>query len=132
MISRGLRNNNPLNIRRNATKWRGLRQTQSDKSFFQFVRREWGYRAGIKILRTYQKRYKLYTLREMLVRFAPPVENNTSAYIKTVSNRAKIRPDVAVDLNDKNIVIRLIEAMSFVENGEAGSLCEIERGFNLV
>lgn len=132
MKSRGYRNNNPLNIRRNNTKWRGLRKHQADKSFFQFVRREWGYRAGIKILMTYQKKYSLHTLREMLMRYAPPIENDTSSYIRTVSDRADLAPDVAVDLSDKNTVIRLIEAMSFVENGVSGNLCEIERGFNLV
>jgi hypothetical protein len=33
-MTRGLRNNNPLNIRRNNTKWQGLSATQTDKSFF--------------------------------------------------------------------------------------------------
>lgn len=81
---------------------------------------------------TYQKKYSLHTLREMLMRYAPPIENDTSSYIRTVSDRADLAPDVAVDLSDKNTVIRLIEAMSFVENGVSGNLCEIERGFNLV
>ena len=35
-ISRGLRNNNPGNIRITKDKWQGLREKQEDKSFFQF------------------------------------------------------------------------------------------------
>ena len=33
MKSRGLRNNNPLNIRRSADQWQGMATTQTDKSF---------------------------------------------------------------------------------------------------
>ena len=47
-MTRGLRNNNPLNIRRNKTKWQGLSVTQTDKSFFQFKTMAYGYRAAFK------------------------------------------------------------------------------------
>ena len=36
MKSRGLRNNNPLNIRHSADRWRGVRKEQTDPSFVQF------------------------------------------------------------------------------------------------
>ena len=49
-MTRGLRNNNPLNIRRNNTKWQGLSATQTDKSFFQFKTMAYGYRAAFKTL----------------------------------------------------------------------------------
>ena len=52
-MTRGLRNNNPLNIRRNNTKWQGLSVTQTDKSFFQFKTMAYGYRAAFKTLQTY-------------------------------------------------------------------------------
>ena len=52
-MTRGLRNNNPLNIRRNNTKWQGLSATQTDKSFFQFKTMAYGYRAAFKTLQTY-------------------------------------------------------------------------------
>lgn len=130
-MSRGYRNNNPLNIRRNGTKWQGLRTKQTDKAFFQFIAMEWGYRAAIKTLRTYQRRYKLFTLREMINRWAPPFENHTENYIKTVSNRAKVRSDVPINLDNKGLVLRVIEAMAYVENGKAGDFREIEKGFDL-
>ena len=35
-MTRGLRNNNPLNIRRSADRWEGTATTQTDQSFVQF------------------------------------------------------------------------------------------------
>ena len=55
MTTRGLRNNNPLNIRRNSTKWQGLAEEQKDKEFFTFVAPEWGYRAALRTLRNYNR-----------------------------------------------------------------------------
>ena len=45
-LSRGLRNNNPLNIRHSADKWEGTRIVQTDKSFVQFTSMAYGYRAA--------------------------------------------------------------------------------------
>lgn len=41
-IPRGLRNNNPGNIRLSKDKWQGLRQEQTDGSFFSVHRTEMG------------------------------------------------------------------------------------------
>ena len=46
MLPRGIRNNNPLNIRRTAKdQWKGLRAQQTDASFCQFESLEYGWRA---------------------------------------------------------------------------------------
>lgn len=52
-VPRGLRNNNPGNIRLSKDKWQGLRERQEDKEFFQFVSIEWGYRALMRTLQNY-------------------------------------------------------------------------------
>ena len=44
MIPRGIRNNNPLNIRRSKDQWQGMKKTQSDSSFCQFETFEDGHR----------------------------------------------------------------------------------------
>jgi len=49
-LPRGIRNNNPLNIRKSADKWQGLSTLQEDKEFFQFETIEWGWRAAFVIL----------------------------------------------------------------------------------
>ena len=43
---RGLRNCNPLNIRRTADLWQGLAERQPDPEFFTFRSMAWGYRAA--------------------------------------------------------------------------------------
>lgn len=130
-LPRGLRNNNPLNIRRTGDRWRGLAPTQSDPAFCQFTAPEYGVRAGVKILWTYQKKYGLRTLRQVLTRYAPPSENNTASYIGTVSRRAKIHPDVELDLRSRDVVFRLVEAMWFVECGVPGDPVAIHKGLDI-
>lgn len=94
MEPRGIRNNNPLNIRRSKDKWQGLRTLQEDKEFFQFSEMKYGWRAAFVILcRTYYKKYGLKTISDIIYRWAPPKENNTAAYIRRVSDYISIGPD---------------------------------------
>lgn len=130
-LPRGIRNNNPLNIRRTSDKWRGLAPTQSDPAFCQFTAPEWGVRAAIVILRSYQRRYHLHTLTEVLHRYAPTNENHTERYIERVSTRAKIQRDVPLDLANRDLVYRLIEAMWQVECGVPGDPTAINKGLDL-
>ena len=36
MLPRGIRNHNPLNIRRSKDQWKGMAEVQSDRAFVQF------------------------------------------------------------------------------------------------
>ena len=95
-LPRGIRNNNPLNIRRTGKdQWRGLSKTQSDRSFCQFETLEWGWRAAFYLLtRTYYHKYRLYTIRAIVNRWAPKADHNdTAAYIANVSRLTGIAPD---------------------------------------
>ena len=124
-IPRGLRNNNPLNIRHSADQWQGARREQTDKSFVQFESMAYGYRAAWKVLDTYcltfRRERKAYTVKNIIARWAPPSENHTDAYVRSVvllsglgGNESVPRPLRARDL-DKTA--RLIAAMTCVENG---------------
>ena len=88
MTARGIRNNNPLNIRHSKDEWQGAATTQTDKSFVQFQSMAYGYRAAWKILDTYclnfRRERKPYNVRNVIGRWAPPVENDTEAYIRFV------------------------------------------------
>ena len=86
-ISRGLRNNNPGNIRITKDKWQGLREKQEDKSFFQFKEMKWGYRALIRTLQNYRKRHGCQTITEFIKRWAPENENNTAVYAVKCKSR---------------------------------------------
>lgn len=56
MESRGLRNNNPGNIRKNNLKYDGEFCPSADDQFKQFKEMAYGYRAIYVILYTYQKK----------------------------------------------------------------------------
>jgi len=83
--TRGLRNNNPGNIRRSKDQWQGLSPVQTDSAFFQFVSPEYGIRALARVLKNYRDKYGLVSIRDIISRWAPPNENNTETYIKAVS-----------------------------------------------
>ena len=51
---RGIRNNNPGNIRRNGDPWQGLAKEQNDREFFTFKSAVYGIRALARLLITYQ------------------------------------------------------------------------------
>ena len=55
--TRGLKNNNPLNIRHSKDQWQGARKEQTDKAFVQFESMAYGYRAAWKTLETYWKHF---------------------------------------------------------------------------
>ena len=96
MLPRGIRNHNPLNIRRTGKdQWKGLAEVQNDRCFCQFESLEWGWRAAFYLLtRTYYHTHRLYTIRGIISRWAPPQDhNNTEAYIKNVSRLTGIGPD---------------------------------------
>ena len=88
MQTRGQRNNNPLNIRHSASRWQGARAKQTDKSFVQFESMAYGYRAAWKVLESYWKYFhglpKPFNVRNIISRWAPPIENDTENYIRTV------------------------------------------------
>ena len=147
MMPRGIRNNNPLNIRRSEShqarlngrvltdedkvnirrskdQWQGLRAVQTDPSFCQFETLEYGWRAAFKLLtRTYYHTYRLFTIRAIINKWAPPNENKTSAYIANVSRLTGIAPDEPIGIpSDKPARWMMLGiAMAIQENG-TGSL----------
>jgi len=114
---RGLRNNNPLNIRRTDTKWWGQSKEQTDKSFVQFSAMHYGFRAAFIIIRTYMTKYGLCSVEQIVNRWAPPVENDTEAYIKTVCQWSGLKRDEMLRFSDINQMLNLMMAMTYVENG---------------
>ena len=94
-MSKGIRNNNPFNIRyNNFNHWKGL--IGKDKyGFCIFYSMDFGLRAGIVLLRTYIKRYHLTNVSSIIKRFAPPSENNTHNYISFL--RSGLYPDYDPD-----------------------------------
>ena len=83
-MCRGIRNCNPGNIRRSKTKYLGEITPSCDAAFKQFVTMAWGYRAMFVLLDSYCRNgYR--TIRQMIARYAPPIENHTENYIRCVA-----------------------------------------------
>ena len=116
MLPRGIRNNNPLNIRRSKDQWQGLRAQQTDASFCQFESLEYGWRAAFLLLtRTYYHKYRLYTIRMIISKWAPPQENLTATYIQNVCRLTGIPPDEPSDQPARWMAVGI--AMAIQENG---------------
>ena len=117
---RGIRNNNPLNIRKSKDKWKGLRAQQQDAAFCQFENMEWGWRAAFWLLtRTYYHTYRLFTIRTIIQKWAPPHENNTESYIANVSKMTGIGADAPIGIPSDQPArwMMLGAAMAIQENG---------------
>ena len=123
MLPRGIRNNNPLNIRRTADRWQGLAQNQTDREFFQFQSPEYGWRAAFRLLtRTYYSKYGLDTIRKRVYRWAPPAENDSRANSEAVSRITGIAPDEPLGNPELHPArwLMLGAAMAIQENGSTG------------
>ena len=129
MIPRGLRNNNPLNIRHNSDKFQG-EVTGTDKAFKTFISMAYGYRAAFVTLATYLSR-GLNTIEKIVARWAPPNENNTAGYIAKVEKYSGVPRNKELTAADGADYIMIVAAMSFVENGKNADISEVRAGFKL-
>lgn len=132
---RGLRNNNPGNIRNSQrTDWLGEvdEASKNDKSFEEFETIAYGYRALIKLLQNYRKLHGCQTMADFIKRWAPETENNTSAYIKRVCTEMQVPTTYVPDVNDKTTMCAFAAAISQVENGVSAVMADVESGWDLL
>lgn len=130
-MTRGYRNNNPLNMRHDNDKWQGEIQPSQDVAFKQFESMAWGYRAAFKLLDNYRKHNGCRILSDFIDRWAPPSENDTGAYVATVARRAGLSDVTHIDTLDGDTMRRVVAAMSFVENGIPADEAEVAEGWEL-
>ena len=130
IIPRGIRNNNPLNIRIGNT-WLGERKNPTDPAFEEFVSIEYGLRAAFCILRRYIRRYHKDTVPNIVSTWAPASENNTQRYIDIVCRRSGISPTQQIRFEDETTMCKLVEAMAFVECGQPIDGKKIEKGYSM-
>ena len=141
-MNRGQRNNNPLNIRRSQDRWEGARMVQTDKAFVQFETLAYGYRAAWKVMESYWKYFhdlpKPFNVRGIISRWAPPTENDTDNYIRTVlsltglgGNENMTQPSRGMNFGRWELLIR---AMTTMECGIPYKEVDVEairEGFDL-
>lgn len=114
MATRGIRNNNPGNIRVSKDQWEGM--TGDDGSFIIFDSPESGVRALGKNLLSYG-RQGYDSIEKIINRWAPPNENDTQAYIDSVVAATGIPATQSLDLSDPDTLSSLAQAISFHETG---------------
>ena len=129
-IPRGIRNNNPLNIRV-GNNWKGEVSHPTDHTFEQFTEMKWGCRAAFVILKNYILRHKLNTIVKIVNRWAPSNENNTQAYIASVVKYSLIKANEPIRFDNKCQMVNLFRGMCIVENGKEVSIEAILEGYDL-
>lgn len=106
---------NPLNIRASVkNNWLGSRG--SYKGFVVFNSTELGYRAALLLLRNYVRNGHR-TIFDIINRWAPPTENDTDSYIKTVCSSLGCQP--SDEIVGTAGLCMLCGAMAHVESGVA-------------
>ena len=123
----GIRNNNPLNIRRGKTQWKG-EISAPQGAFCKFESMEWGLRAAFCLLRTYATKYRLCCVRDIISRWAPPKENDTTSYIRHVCQLTGFGGNQRLTEKDWP---RLVKAMARIECGVDLEDDIIQKGFQL-
>lgn len=150
-IPRGIANNNPGNIIKTATVWRGQKPFSSDPKFCQFETIEFGYRALIKMLQGpgyisappsyfYERDFEpvkgkkvygpLNTIDKILSKYCD--DHTTASYIDTVEGKVGISRFTTISASDKNILKRLVMAISAVENGVPAVDSQVEAAFEML
>jgi len=114
--TRGVLNHNPGNLRRSPDKWQGLAKEQDDAEFFQFQSAVWGIRALARTLITYQDRHGLKDIDGIIRRWAPPTENDTESYIRSVCKKTKIGRHALIDVHRYEDLKPLVTAVIAHEN----------------
>ena len=135
--TRGIRNNNPLNIKYvTTTIWVGqVRDIErSDKVFVEFTEMKYGIRAGIKLIRNYI-RSGYNTIDKIISRWCP--DSTQYTYRKFVGDHVKtVFPNVdrwtVIRRDDKDIIREMVKAMAVMECQYRIDDEEFEEAWNLV
>jgi hypothetical protein len=130
-MARGLNNNNPLNIRHNKDLFQGEVKQGTDKAFKQFTDMAHGYRAAFVTLGTYLTRDGRNTIDKIVRAWAPPVENDTIKYIDCVEKWSGVRRDTVLTAKSGDEYVRIVAAMSQMENGVPAVMKDVESGLAL-
>ena len=118
-LPRGIRNNNPLNIRLSSNKWQGSIIPSTDSEFEQFTSVEYGIRAAFIILRTYIRRHGVKNITQLICRYAPANENDVLAYVNRVCDLSKTSLNEPLRFERRLQMCTILWAMHVVECGRS-------------
>ncbi|EAQ36926.1 putative bacteriophage protein [Nitrobacter sp. Nb-311A] len=114
---RGIRNNNPLNLKNSPFTQKQPGFTGSDGRFGRFGSMDQGLAAADNLLQSYGQR-GINTVSGIINRWAPANDGNpVSAYAQFVARKAGVDPNAPIDMNDPAVRHRVVGAMAEFENG---------------
>jgi len=123
-MTRGIRNKNPGNIERTATRWQGMSDDQTnDERFVQFDHAKWGIRAIARILITYQDKRRakdgspIDSIQDIINRWAPPHENPTDKYAHHIAVVLNKGLTSYIDVYEYDTMFNLVKSIIHFENG---------------
>lgn len=130
---RGIRNNNPLNIRYSASNdWVGRVNIKNDPDFEEFTLPSYGYRAAFILLRKYIYVYCCKNIGQIIARWAPAADgNNPGHYAETVARLMRRDVHDAVAFEDAGTMLLLAAAMTMVECGVKPNVMELYVGYTI-
>ncbi|MCQ2311518.1 MAG: hypothetical protein MJZ64_07215 [Paludibacteraceae bacterium] len=117
-MTRGIRNNNPLNIRINpANNWKGCVLNKKDPDFEKFISMYYGFRAALITIGNYITKHGCNTIEKIITRWAPPTDgNNTKKYIQHVCHITQIGGREVLPNNSPKLK-NIVAAMAVIESG---------------
>ena len=121
---KGIRNNNPGNIRISNANWKGKvpLSENTDGQFEQFTDMKWGARAMVDLLKNYIEDDGANTISKIITRYAPAKDsNNTAGYIAYVQKETGYGNSV-ISTQYPDAVASVAAVMSWVENGKDDAL----------
>lgn len=92
---------------------------------------QYGVRAAFVLLRRYIRHYKRDNISSIISSWAPSNENNTVRYIDQVASELNMSSLEPILYEDKETMVRLFDAMCYVECGTRIKREIIERGYDL-
>jgi len=122
-IPRGIRLNNPGNIRLSKIRWLGqvAMSAQDDPDYVRYIEPVYGIRAIAKIFHSYAAR-GILSISGIIHSWAPPTENDTDSYVKDVLIFMNTGHDVSIVgantlVDSRNLTLLLVPAIIHHEQG---------------
>ncbi|CAG9001269.1 MAG: hypothetical protein CENE_03287 [Candidatus Celerinatantimonas neptuna] len=127
-LPRGVRNNNPLNIRK-GQRWNGS-VPGLDKTYETFISPLYGFRAAARIIKGAYRQRGIHTLQQVITEWAPASDHNpTQQYIEFVADKVQISP--ADDVDDAHLPAVLNAMSAFEQGGDYYGVLMAKAGVNL-
>lgn len=124
---RNWRNNNPGNLEMGQFS-RSFGAVGSDGRFAVFPTLDAGSKAKEELLFGSKSKYANLSITDALNRYAPPNENNTAAYIKSVASAVGVDPSTILNQLDSGQRQQMLDAISRVEGFKTGKIVSAADG----